>query len=82
MTTLNISLPPALESFVDEQAAQQGFADSAEFVRELIRREQGRADLRHLLLEGAASPLNTPADAAYFSTLRARALLGPAPSNE
>ncbi len=81
MNTLNITLPPALESFVDEQVAQQGFEDGAEFVRDLIRKEQGRADLRKLLLQGAASELNTPADAAYFSTLRARTSRGPAPSN-
>lgn len=33
---------------------------------------QARRQLRALLLEGAASPVFGPADAAYFAALRAR----------
>jgi antitoxin ParD1/3/4 len=73
MTTMNISLPDTLKSFVDEQVAHRGFGTSSEYVRELIRKDQDRQRLRGLLLEGAESPAGAPADAAYFDSLRQRA---------
>jgi antitoxin ParD1/3/4 len=71
MTTMNISLPAELKSFVDEQVAGR-YSTSSEYVRELIRREQDLQTLRNKLLEGAASPLEGPADEAYFEGLRER----------
>lgn len=56
MSTMNVSLPDAMKSFVDEQVAQRGFGASSEYVRELIRKDQDRLQLRALLLQGAASP--------------------------
>ena len=50
---MNISLPDTLKSFVDEQVNQGGYGTSSE--RELIRKDQGRLQLRGLLLAGAAS---------------------------
>jgi antitoxin ParD1/3/4 len=47
-----------------------GFSTSSEYVRELIRRDQGRLHLRGLLLEGASSASTAPADQAYFNSLR------------
>jgi antitoxin ParD1/3/4 len=73
MSTMNISLPGTLKSFIDEQVAGGGYGTSSEYVRELIRRDQDRLRLRHLLLEGAGSPPTTEADAAYFSELRDQA---------
>ena len=70
MSTMNISLPEALQEFVDEQVRIKGFGTSSEYVRELLRREQDREKLRGLLLEGAASPVSGEADSAYFSGLR------------
>ena len=72
MTTMNISLPDSLKSFVDEQVSTRGYGTSSEYVRELIRKDQDRLQLRGLLLAGAASGLSAPADAAYFATLRDR----------
>jgi antitoxin ParD1/3/4 len=72
MTTMNVSLPDALKSFVDEQVAKRGYSTSSEYVRELIRMDQDRQKLRNLLLEGAASPATGTADEAYFSSLRKR----------
>jgi antitoxin ParD1/3/4 len=69
---MNISLPEALKSFVDEQVSGRGFGTSSEYVRELIRKDQDRQKLRDLLLEGAESAATGPADAAYFDTLRDR----------
>jgi antitoxin ParD1/3/4 len=67
MSTMNISLPEPLKSFVDEQVAGGGYGTSSEYVRELIRKDQDRQRLRGLLLDGAASPMGAAADAPYFS---------------
>ena len=72
MSTMNISLPDTLKSFVDEQVMQRGYGTSSEYVRELIRKDQDRTRLRGLLLQGAASAPGKPADAAYFDDLRNR----------
>jgi antitoxin ParD1/3/4 len=70
MGTMNISLPDTLKSFVDEQVDQGGYGTSSEYVRELIRKDQDRLHLRHLLLAGAATAPAAPADRAYFEGLR------------
>lgn len=72
MGTMNISLPDPLKAFVEQQVAQGGYGTSSEYIRELIRKDQDRAALRLLVLEGAASPPEGPADDAYFDGLRAR----------
>jgi antitoxin ParD1/3/4 len=56
MTTMNVSLPDALKSFVDEQVEKRGYSTSSEYVRELIRADQDRQKLRNMLLDGAAYP--------------------------
>ena len=38
MSTMNISLPDSLKSFVDDQVSQRGYGTSSEYVRELIRK--------------------------------------------
>lgn len=40
VTTMNVSLPEELKSFVDAQAERGGYGSTSEFVRDLIRREQ------------------------------------------
>ncbi|MBK9574796.1 MAG: type II toxin-antitoxin system ParD family antitoxin [Rhodoferax sp.] len=72
MSTMNISLPDSLKSFVDEQVTQRGYGTSSEYVRELIRKDADHLRLRNLLLQGAASTPAAPADAGYFTTLRER----------
>jgi antitoxin ParD1/3/4 len=72
MSTMNISLPDTLKSFVDEQVSQRGYGTSSEYVRELIRRDQDRLQLRNLLLAGASSASTAPVDEAYFAGLRDR----------
>lgn len=72
MSTMNISLPEAMKSFIDEQVNKRGYSTSSEYVRELIRKDQDRMHLRGLLLAGAASSPATPGDAAYFDSLRER----------
>ena len=72
MSTMNISLPEALKSFVDDQVTAGSYSTSSEYVRELIRKDQDRQRLHDLLLEGAASPQAVTGDADYFNRLRDR----------
>ncbi|MFZ4651563.1 MAG: type II toxin-antitoxin system ParD family antitoxin [Rubrivivax sp.] len=72
MSTMNISLPDAMKSFVDEQVSQRGYGTSSEYVRELIRRDQDRLQLRNLLLVGASSAPAAPVNETYFEGLRER----------
>ena len=69
---MNISLPEALKSYVDQQVSARGYGSSSEYIRELIRKDQSRQQLRALLLEGANSPPAAVADAEYFDRLRDR----------
>ncbi|MCY4493413.1 MAG: type II toxin-antitoxin system ParD family antitoxin [Acidimicrobiaceae bacterium] len=73
MTTMNVSPPDELRSFVNSQVNLGNYGSTSEYVRDLIRRDQGRRQLRTALLEGARSSIAGPADAAYFASLRARA---------
>jgi len=73
MSTMNISLPETLKTFVDTQVTDGSYTSSSEYVRELLRKEQDRVRLREMLLEGARSELSDePMDAAYFEKLRDR----------
>lgn len=72
MGTMKVSLPNALREFVEEQGASAGYRTPCEYVRELIRREQERQQLRRQLPDGALSALTGTADAVYFLKLRKR----------
>ncbi len=72
MSTMNISLPASLKSFVDDQVEGRGYGSCSAYVRELIRRDQDRQHLRSLVLEGGESEPAAAADAACFETLRNR----------
>jgi antitoxin ParD1/3/4 len=39
MSTMNISLPETLKSFVDQQISDRVYGTSSEYVRELIRKD-------------------------------------------
>lgn len=73
MADMLLTLPDGLKDFVDEQAAEQGFGTSGDYLRDLILKEQDRQHLRRLLLEGAASPAAGPADTAWFEELQQHA---------
>jgi antitoxin ParD1/3/4 len=72
MSTMNVSLPQSLKSFVDQQVEQRGYGTSSEYIRELIRKDQDRMHFRQMLLDGANSPLEGEVDSAYFDQLRQR----------
>ena len=44
MATMNISLPDAMKEWVEAQTATGRYGNSSDVVRDLIRREQVRAD--------------------------------------
>jgi antitoxin ParD1/3/4 len=70
-TTLNISLPRPLKTFVEEETAAEGYASASEYVRELIRAARRRRARSHhlesLLLAGLDSGPCIEADEAYWS---------------
>ena len=76
MTTMNVSLPDELKRFVDSQVVEGDYGSTSEYVRDLIRRDHARRQLRAALIEGACSPVAGDADAAYFASLRKSAETG------
>lgn len=73
MTTMNVSLPDELRAFVDAQVEEGNVGSTSEYIRELIRRDHDRRELRRALLEGARAPVAGTADTAYVASLRDRA---------
>ena len=72
MSTMNISLPDQLKSFVDERVSSAGYGTSSEYLRELIRRDQDRLRLRGMMLDAASSQITGEADKQYFQDLRSK----------
>ncbi len=58
MTSLNISLPEALKSYVENQGASGDWGTPSEYIRELIRQDKERrlAALERDLLAGLDGP--------------------------
>jgi antitoxin ParD1/3/4 len=59
MTTMNISLPDEMKSFIETQLSREGYASASEYLRALIReaqKRQARAELGAKLLEGLRGP--------------------------
>ncbi len=59
MATMNVSLPDPMKKWVEQQAASGRFSNASDYVRDLIRRDQERADkhleLQRLITEGIES---------------------------
>ncbi|MEA2755636.1 MAG: antitoxin ParD1/3/4 [Aliidongia sp.] len=74
MTTLTISLPESLKTFIDNQLATKGYGNVSEYVRSLLREAQAKeeaARLEALLLEGLASH-RLPLDAEFLKGIEAK----------
>ncbi len=59
MTTMNISLPDEMKTFVEAQMAREGYASASEYLRALIReaqKQRARQELEAKLLEGLQGP--------------------------
>jgi antitoxin ParD1/3/4 len=59
MATMNVSLPDLMKDWVEEQARTGRYSNASDYVRDLIRRDQERADklaeLQRLVTEGIES---------------------------
>lgn len=58
-TTMNISLPPAMKKWVDQQVKARGFGTSSEFVRHVLREaweNSTTTPFERFLVEGVESP--------------------------
>lgn len=78
MTTVTISLPDSLKSFIDEQLATKGYGNVSEYFRSLLRDAQTRqedARLEALLVEGLATGgSDIPLTREFWNDLKAEAL--------
>ncbi|MCH4564263.1 type II toxin-antitoxin system ParD family antitoxin [Halomonas sp. EGI 63088] len=59
MATMNVSLPDAMKQWVEEQARSGRYSNTSDYVRDLIRRDQDRAQkiahMQALVDEGTES---------------------------
>lgn len=60
MSQLNVSIPPALKSWIDARVAEGRYSSASDYVRDLVRRDQDSAPdetvwLKGLIDEGLAS---------------------------
>lgn len=72
MGTMNISLPDPMKSWVEDQAKSGRYANSSDYVRDLIRRDRLRheavAEIQAALDAGLASGPAAPLDREAFKT--------------
>ncbi len=70
MATMNVSLPEQMKSWVEQQSEGGRFANSSDYVRDLIRRDQERgvviAELQAAIDDGLSSGPAAPFDHAAF----------------
>jgi len=77
MGTMNISLPDPMKTWVEEQAKTGRYANSSDYVRDLIRRDRVRseaiAEIQFAVDAGLASGPAIPLDRSTFkSRMRAK----------
>lgn len=78
MATMNISLPDQMKAWVEEQTRDGRYANSSDVVRDLIRREQVRAEkianMQRLVDEAYASGFSDRSLDEIFAEARKEAL--------
>jgi antitoxin ParD1/3/4 len=76
MTTVTISLPESLKSFIEKQIAAKGYGNVSEYFRTLLREAQAKeedARLESLLIEGLASGGDIPLSKEFWRELKTEA---------
>jgi antitoxin ParD1/3/4 len=77
MATMNISLPDPMKDWVEAQARTGRYSNASDYVRDLIRRDQERADKLHelqkLITEGVESGTSARSISDTLKAARARA---------
>ena len=83
MSQLNVSIPPALRSWVDYRVAEGRYSSASDLVRDLLRRDQESAEdesewLRAMIAEGLASGISEEKPETIIENIiaRRRAKLG------
>ena len=75
MATMNISLPDQMKAWVEAQSADGRYSNSSDYVRDLIRREQIRAEkianMQRLVDEGRASGISDRSPRQIINDMRA-----------
>ena len=76
MATMNVSLPDEMKDWVESQAAAGTYANASDYVRDLIRRDQRRAEgiarLKAEIDKGLASGISDlPLDEVFAAAKRA-----------
>lgn len=70
MATMNVSLPEPMKAWVERQAAGGRYGNASDYVRDLIRRDQQRAEaiatLQVAITEGVESGEPQPLDVDAF----------------
>lgn len=75
MATMNISLPDQMKAWVEAQSADGRYSNSSDYVRDLIRREQIKAEkianMQRLVDEGLASGVSSQTPRQIIDEVRA-----------
>jgi antitoxin ParD1/3/4 len=77
IATLNISLPDTMKTEVEEIIATEGYGNTSEFFRDLVRnylKERRERRLEDLLLQGINSGESTPLTKTDFENIKERGL--------
>ncbi|MBK8302161.1 MAG: ribbon-helix-helix domain-containing protein [Pyrinomonadaceae bacterium] len=76
-TTVNISMPKSMKDDVDKVVEAEGYGNTSEFFRDLVRgrlNERTQRRLDELILEGLNSGPSTPLTQADFEEIRRRGM--------
>lgn len=77
MATMNVSLPDAMKAWVEGQAETGRYSNASDYVRDLIRRDQERADkiaaLQRLVDEAEESGASASSMSDILAVARGRA---------
>lgn len=77
IATLNISLPDTMKTEVEEIIATEGYGNTSEFFRDLVRnhlKERRERKIEDLLLEGINSGESSPLTKEDFENIKQRGL--------
>lgn len=77
IATINISIPDTMKAEVEEIIATEGYGNTSEFFRDLVRdylKQRQERKLEALLIEGLESGEATPLTKADFAEIKRRGL--------
>ncbi|WP_108397912.1 type II toxin-antitoxin system ParD family antitoxin [Devosia submarina] len=80
MATMNVSLPDQMKEWVEEQVKTGRYGNSSDYVRDLVRKDQERAEaveeFDQLIQEGLDSGISELTVEEAFTQARQRAMKG------